>query len=98
MTKDYISLEAAIKEMSHMMHECFPEAVEELDAVITTLKEIPASDVVEVVRCGECYFRALDGADVSVCTGAMAYSHTPDDWFCAAGKRKSNVGGNKNDK
>ena len=47
MVGDYISRDAAIKEMSHMMHECFPEAVEELDAVITTLKEIPAADVVE---------------------------------------------------
>lgn len=66
---DYISREAAIKEMAYMMHECFPEAVEELDAVITTLKEIPAADVVEArhgtwcvtdayphnVYCSECY-------------------------------------------
>lgn len=47
---EYIIRGAAIKEMSHMMSECFPEAVEELDAVITTVKEIPAADVVEVVH------------------------------------------------
>ena len=50
--------------------------------------EIPAADVVEVVRCRECYFRELDGADIPVCTGAMAYSYTSDDWFCADGKHK----------
>ena len=52
------------------------------------LEAVPAEDVVEVVRCRECYFRALYDADVPVCTGAMSYSYTPDDWFCAAGKRK----------
>ena len=46
-------------------------------------------DVVEVVRCRECYFRELDGANTPVCTGAMAYSYTPDEWFCAAGKPKN---------
>lgn len=49
---------------------------------------IPAADVVPVVRCRDCYFRELDGADVPVCTGAMAYSYTPDDWYCAGGERK----------
>lgn len=44
--------------------------------------------LVEVVRCRECYFRGLDGAALPVCTGAMTYCHTPDDWFCAAGKSK----------
>lgn len=72
------------------------------DALLTTLydadaitprgakiiREFPAADTVEVVRCRECYFRGLDGAALPVCTGAMAYCHTPDDWFCAAGKSK----------
>ena len=52
------------------------------------IRSLPPADVAAVVRCRNCYFRALDGADVPVCTGAMAYSHTPDDWFCAAGKPK----------
>lgn len=57
------------------------------------LEDASDCDVVEVVRCRECYFRELDGAEVPVCTGAMAYSYTPDDWFCAAGKPKD--GGQK---
>lgn len=55
---------------------------------VRMVKEFPTADVVEVVRCRDCYFRGLDGAALPVCTGAMAYSYTPDDWFCAAGKRK----------
>lgn len=81
---EYIELEAAIKEMSHMMRECFPEAVEELDAVITTLKEIPAADVVEVVRCRDCkHYNAgfeclIEGYGIE----------RPSDYFCADGERK----------
>ena len=52
------------------------------------INKFPEEDVVKVVRCRECYFRGLDGTDAPVCTGAMAYSYTPDDWFCAAGKPK----------
>lgn len=83
MAKEYISREAALK------------AIYTSTAPALEVKYIPAADVVEVVRCRECYFRELDGADVPVCTGAMAYSHTPDDWFCAAGKPK--YGGQNND-
>ena len=83
MAKEYIPREAALK------------AIYASTAPALEVKYIPAADVVKVIRCRECYFRALDGADVPVCTGVMAYSHTPDDWFCAAGKPKD--GGQNND-
>lgn len=73
MAKKYIELEAALK------------------AIYTSTApalEVKAMPTIEVVRCRECYFREFDDADVPVCTGAMAYSYTPDDWFCAAGKPK----------
>lgn len=47
--------------------------------------------LVKVVTCRECYFRSPDGAGVPVCTGAMAYSSTPDNWFCAGGKAKMDL-------
>ncbi len=53
-----------------------------------TLEDASDADVVEVVRCRECFYRGYDGADIPVCTGAMAYCNTPDDWYCAAGLRK----------
>lgn len=68
------------------------EALYDADAISARgakiIREFPAVEVAEVVRCRECRFRVLDGADVPVCTGAMAYCHTPDDWFCASGKYK----------
>lgn len=75
---EYVTKQTVIDELSRY------GMTEDGEAIINA---IPAADVVEVVRCRECYFRELDGAD-PVCTGAMAYSHTPDDWFCAAGKPK----------
>lgn len=80
MSGDYIIREAAIKEMSHMMSECFPEAVEELDAVITTVKEIPAADVVEA-RHGKWINECQEGlgsfsAECSLCSKrTLAYFH-----------------------
>lgn len=72
----------------------------DLEKTVTAVYEsAPASDVVEVVRCRECEYRDYDdeyrdsegelyGKNVAVCTGAMAYFNTPDDWYCKMGKRK----------
>lgn len=65
----------------------------DLEKTVTAVYEsAPAADVVEVVRCRECEYRDYDdepyGKKVAVCTGAMAYSNTPDDWYCPMGKRK----------
>lgn len=63
-----------------------------LIGVKTCVERLSAEDVVSVVRCRECIFRdhykELDGTKISICTGAMAYTCTPDDWYCANGKRK----------
>lgn len=64
-------------------------------SIVLRLKAVHAADVVEVVRCRECEYRDYDdapyGKKVAVCTGAMAYSNTPDDWYCPMGKRKDGV-------
>ncbi len=66
---------------------------DEKAGIIRRLKAIPAADVVEVVRCRDCEYRDYDdepySKKVAVCTGAMAYSNTPDDWYCPMGKRKA---------
>ena len=89
MAKKYISLEEAIIAIGKpkvtpggVIFDALKKACQE------EVRNLPAADVVEVVRCRDCYFREFDGADVPVCTGVMAYIHTPDDWFCAAGKPK----------
>ncbi len=94
MTKEYIEREKAIKEAiaERDLHSPFTPELSGwrvgAEKVANRLASIPAADVVEVVRCRECFFRELDGADIPVCTGAMAYCNTPDDWYCSCGKRK----------
>lgn len=74
---------------SHALLEYLYEANAVDGRTAKLINQFPEEDVVEIVRCRECYFRELDEADVPVCTGAMAYSYTPDDWFCAEGKPKN---------
>lgn len=45
------------------------------------IDEIPAADVVEVVRCGECRERT---------SGRTFCQGRPKDWFCASGARRIN--------
>lgn len=91
---DYIRRGAALSEACKGCSIDFPcEPCEPQDCEIKArLQAIPAADVVEVVRCRECEYRDYDdapyGKKVAVCTGAMAYSDTPDDWYCPMGKRK----------
>ena len=50
------------------------------------INNIPAAEAVEVVRCRECIYHEYDAEiNTYVCTGPMAYSTTPDDWYCASG-------------
>lgn len=93
MAKEYIPREAAMPDgfcVGVSCQECpfCDDPIKGGCKVARFIDAIPAADVVAVVRCRDCYFRELDGADDPVCTGAMAYSYTPDDWFCAAGKPK----------
>lgn len=88
MAKEYIIRDEMIEQTKARIVLGAPRFNTGLEAAIEVATSLPAADVVEVVRCRECYFRDTDGEDVPVCTGAMAYSYTPDDWFCAAGKPK----------
>ena len=44
---DLIRRQDAIKILTSMMRDCFPEAEEELDAVTTTIREIPSAEPTE---------------------------------------------------
>ena len=46
------------------------------DEIREAVETIPAADVVEVVRCGECIFRT---------SGYPSCQGRPKDWFCANG-------------
>ena len=92
MAKEYISRDKMIEQTKGRIVIGAPRYNDGLRTAIEVATSIPAADVVEVVRCGECEYRDYDdepyGKKVAVCTGAMAYSQTPDDWYCPMGKRK----------
>ena len=41
---DLISRRDAVRVLTKMMKDCFPESVEELDAVVTTIYELPSAE------------------------------------------------------
>ena len=73
MATDYISREAAIKAAFSL---CRNTDYPFIDEIQNAIEEIPAADVVEVVRCGECIFRT---------SGYPSCQGRPKDWFCANG-------------
>lgn len=53
-----------------------------------TVSFMQAVNLTPLVRCRDCIHRYSDELGPPLCTGPMAYSDTPDDWFCAGGKRR----------
>lgn len=85
---DYISREAAkeyVKSQNGRPFICITIG----DAFRMMLDEVPAADVVEVVRCGECKHRYVDGDNVRYNVCELNHNRVQsDDWFCADGERK----------
>lgn len=93
MAKEYIEREKALEKVIEVKHHD-PELsgvvlhryIKEID-----LKDIPAADVVEVVRCRECkHSYRIDGAKEEYdCAKISAFAKFfPGDHFCGYGERK----------
>ena len=41
---DLISRQDAVRTLTQMMKDCFPESVEELDAIVATIYELPSAE------------------------------------------------------
>lgn len=94
MAKEYIEREKALEKVIEVKHHD-PELsgvvlhryIKEID-----LKDIPAADVVEVVRCRECkHSYRIDGAKEEYdCAKMSAFAKFfPGDHFCGYGERKT---------
>lgn len=94
---DYISREAFKEEVRRLSTHYLNEwdtlgvlaAVDRIPAAFkdAQIGEIPAADVVEVVRCKDCkyYFKADNGYER--CENSEGYDLTTEDGFCAWAKR-----------
>ena len=91
MQKEYIEREAALEKVIEVKHHD-----PELSGVVLhryikaiDLKDIPAADVVEVVRCKDCLYSRERYGHLE-CIHGVSYRNTwnKPDFFCAYGERK----------
>lgn len=62
-----------------------------LDGVMAVIDSVPAADVVEVVRCGECKFYSPVEGNVGDCEREdILYLNVKKTDFCSYGVRKEN--------
>lgn len=86
MMREYISREAAINKLLQCADDYDPDYSDITVAhAVSKIKEVPAADVVEVVRCKNC-LRWKKYAYGGVCD---RYGVRLDgDWFCAGGEKR----------
>lgn len=82
---DYINREAVSLEIGNV-----PPRERNYRKAMDIVDTFPAADVVEVVRCRDCFYNAGESRDLwgnPVILCVTAVKHEPD-WYCASGKRK----------
>lgn len=95
MSGDYISREAALTVMERLRDKCgYDEMVFALNWASRLIRDTPAADVVEVVRCGECIFWDTSWNPGVGMKGEAHYCPrchlvTLKDSFCSGGYRKN---------
>ena len=85
--KEYIERTAALNAARRAFadQECDCEVMPD---VFAALQEVPAADVVEVVRCRECTKSTKGGASYVWCHGWGRNTEMPPDGYCSYGQRK----------
>jgi len=90
---ELISRQKAIDILKNMMRDCFPEAEEELDAVITTVREIPSAEPER--KKGEWLLKP-NIYGVAYCSGCDYELHTNNTNFCPNCGADMRAKGNEN--
>ena len=97
--KEYIEREAVLAYMSEVKAACISNFEDEASAVIAGMigeikdDEIPAADVVEVVRCKDCKYRKTeDCAMFYECNCGEQHTWETDNDFCSYGERRIDNG------
>ena len=93
---DYISREDAVQCAVDIAADLFNDGSYDSSAGASTvgvwLKDLPAADVVEVVRCKDCRFYYKDSDGYEMCDNSEGYDHISADGFCAWAERRSDNG------
>nr|DAF90018.1 MAG TPA: hypothetical protein [Myoviridae sp. ctBCv9] len=102
---EYIKLEDAIAIIEEKQKELCPvgrygrgyvygsdrEKYDAWDEIIDALENVPAADVVQVLRCKDCKDWGPGTGDVPICW--ETYEPMPPDGFCSIGERKPSADG-----
>lgn len=95
MAKEYIERDALINEINLQRKSSktsYPKLSFVVGDVLTCIYTAPAADVVEVVRCKDCKYRANGWSNESFCGkrvgGMSATAELKDDDFCSYGERR----------
>ena len=83
---NYISRQAAIDELVKMLGYCFQADEEVLDAVVTTVRELPSAQP-EIVRCKDCdWWTKQEDSLQGRC--ALLQMYPTGGWFCGNARRR----------
>lgn len=87
-TNDYINRGKAINAVHQRIKQIGYDNDPDVLSIRQAVRDVPATDVVEVVRCKDCKHR--DPEDKKCDSGHFIQWQLPrdDDWFCADGKRR----------
>lgn len=99
---EYINKEEAYRNLNSLYNDL--DSLDEEDPelwvdgfigiAIGKIEDIPAADVVEVVRCKDCKFRKTEYCSMYYeCECGHQSSWEYDNYFCSFGKRKENENG-----
>lgn len=91
MTTKYIEIDRAIETALLLLEEGEDEQTlaynAALVAFIKNMENVPAADVVAVVRCRECRYREKEQPGMVYCPNIVG-GWVGEDWFCAGGEKE----------
>ena len=86
---DYIEREALLCEIERREALMVGDKLVSVDAMKSFIKNRPAADVVEVVRCEDCEYFRLNDENVPYCLNPFGLDDPEPNGFCNYGRKKN---------
>ena len=86
---EYIEREAILREIERREALMVGDKLVSVDAMKSFIKNRPAADVVEVIRCKDCRYFGLNDENVPYCFNRFGLDDPEPNGFCNYGIRKN---------
>ena len=86
---EYIKREALLREIERREALMVGDKLISVDAMKSFIKNRPAADVVEVVRCKDCKYFGLNDENVPYCIDPFGLDDPEPNGFCNYGRKKN---------